>query len=330
MSEKRLSAQRHLRKALGSSKQPSNTLMSIRITMGIGLRRAQEVIVAVYREAQRTRVFNEAAGLSYYFLLSLFPLLILMATLLGYLPIPNLFNQVMDFAARFVPLEAMGLVRKILASVLTPSRGKLLSVGIVGTLWAASGGFSAMIGALDIAYDSRVSRPMLKQRSLALALTFMTGGLMAIAMLLTLAGNHAGHFLANVLHLSDIFELSWPFLRWGIIVACIVGSMEVLYFFGPNVKQRFKHTLPGAIVGTVLWILISAGVNVYISHFANYNKTYGTIGAVVALMFWLYVSSIAILLGAELNSELLKVEGKKLQGQQPLEPGEVAEIPQAA
>jgi len=298
--------------------------------MAIGLRGIREVITSVHKEVQRTRVFNVAAGLSYYFLLSLFPLLILLSTLLGYLPIPHLFDQSMDFAARFVPGEAMGLVRKILQSVLTPSRAGLLSLGVVGTLWAASGGFSAMIDALDIAYDARSSRAMLKQRLLAVGLTFMTGGLMAIAMLLTLVGNRAGHFLASVLHLSNAFEWSWPYLRWGIIVCCIVLSMEVLYFFGPNIKQRFKHTLPGALLGTVLWILISEAVNVYISHFANYNKTYGTIGAVVALMFWLYVSSIAILLGAELNSELLKVEGKKLPGQQRLEPGEVAEIPKAA
>jgi membrane protein len=154
--------------------------------MQIGLRRVKEVTLNVHREVQRTRVLNMAAGLSYYFLLSLFPLLIALATLLGYLPIPNLFEQSMDFAARFVPSEAMGLVRRILQSVLTPNRGGLLSIGLIGTLWAASGGFSAMIDALDIAYDARSSRPMLKQRLLALGLTFMTGGLMAIAMLLTI------------------------------------------------------------------------------------------------------------------------------------------------
>lgn len=298
--------------------------------MQIGLRRVKEVTLNVYREVQRTRVLNMSAGLSYYFLLSLFPLLIALATLLGYLPIPNLFEQSMDFAARFVPSEAMGLVRRILQSVLTPNRGGLLSIGLIGTLWAASGGFSAMIDALDIAYDARASRPMLKQRLLALGLTFMTGGLMAIAMLLTIVGDRAGHFLSNVLHLSYIFERAWPYIRWSIIGLCIVLSMELLYFFGPNVKQRIKHSLPGALVGTVLWVLISAGVNVYVSNFANYNKTYGTIGAVVALMFWLYVSSIAILVGAEVNAELLKVEGQKLQGQQGIVPGQVAEMPKAA
>lgn len=298
--------------------------------MAIGLRAARNVIVSVYNEVQRTRVFNVAAGLSYYFLLSLFPLLILLATLLGYLPIPNLFNQTLDFAARFVPQEAMGLLRKILESVLTPSRGGLLSLGVIGTVWAASSGFSSMIDALDIAYDARATRSMIKQRLLAIGLMFMTGGLMALSMVLTLVGNRAGHFIARVFHLSYAFELMWPYLRWGVIVGCIVLSLELLYFFGPNIKQRFKHSVPGALLGTMLWVLISEAVNVYVSHFANYSKTYGAIGAVIALMFWLYVSSIAILVGAEFNSELLKAEGKKLQGQQQVKPGQKAELPRAA
>lgn len=298
--------------------------------MAIGLRAARNVIVSVYNEVQRTRVFNVAAGLSYYFLLSLFPLLILLATLLGYLPIPNLFNQTLDFAARFVPQEAMGLLRKILESVLTPSRGGLLSLGVIGTIWAASSGFSSMIDALDIAYDARATRSMIKQRLLAIGLMFMTGGLMALSMVLTLVGNRAGHFIARVFHLSYAFELMWPYLRWGVIVGCIVLSLELLYFFGPNIKQRFKHSVPGALLGTMLWVLISEAVNVYVSHFANYSKTYGAIGAVIALMFWLYVSSIAILVGAEFNSELLKAEGKKLQGQQQVKPGQKVELPRAA
>src|SRR3954462_11856889 len=109
--------------------------------MRVGLHAAKEVILAVYKEVQRTRVFNMAAGLSYYFLLSLFPLLILLATSLDNAPTPNLFERAMDFAGRFVPNEAMGLVQRILGSVLTPNRGGLLSLGVIGTLWAASGGF---------------------------------------------------------------------------------------------------------------------------------------------------------------------------------------------
>jgi membrane protein len=298
--------------------------------MNIGLRGAREVIVSVYKEVQRTRVLNIAAGLSYYFLLSLFPLLILLATLLGYLPIPRLFDHALDFAARFVPQEAMGLVRKILGSVLTPNRGGLLSIGIIGTIWAASSGFASMIDALNIAYDARESRSMLKHRARAIELMFITGGLMALAMVLTLVGNRAGRFVGNLFHLSYAFDVSWPYLRWGVIGGCIVLSLELLYFLGPNVKQRFKHSLPGALIGTALWILISEVVNLYVSHFANYNKTYGAIGAVIALMFWLYVSSIAILVGAEFNSELLRVEGKKLQGQQRVEPGQVIQMPKAA
>lgn len=298
--------------------------------MGIGLRGSWEVIRSVFDEVQRDRVLNIAAGLSYYFLLSLFPLLILLATLLGYLPIPNLFQQIMDLAARLMPKDAMGLVQRILKSVLTPNRTGLLSFGIAGTLWAASGGFSAMIDALDIAYDSRKSRSMIKQRLLALALTFMTGALMALSLLLTIAGGKIGLLIGKSLHLSGVFQMAWPYMRWSMIVAAIVLSLELLYFIGPNVQQKFRHTLPGAILGTVLWILISIAVNLYVSNFAHYNKTYGAIGAVIALMLWMYVSSIAILIGAEFNSELLKAEGKRLAGQKITKPDQASQLPQAA
>lgn len=298
--------------------------------MRIGLRGAWEVITSVYNEVQRDRVLNIAAGLSYYFLLSLFPLLILLATLLGYLPIPNLFQQLMDLAARLVPRDAMGLVQRILKSVLTPNRTGLLSFGIAGTLWASSGGFSAMIDALDIAYDSRVTRSIIKQRLLAMALTFMTGALMALALLLTIGGGRIGLLIGKLLHLSDLFQIAWPYMRWSIIAAAIVLSLELLYFIGPNVKQKFRHTLPGAILGTLLWVLISIAVNAYVSQFAHYNKTYGAIGAVIALMLWMYVSSIAILIGAEFNSELLKAEGKRLAGQKTMPPDQPTRLPQAA
>lgn len=132
-----ISAHRHLNKSRIHLNQLT-AYVYIRLAMQIGLGRAKEVTLAVYNEVQRTRVLNLAAGLSDYFLLSLFPLLIVLATLLGYLPIPNLFNQSMDFAARFVPSEAMDFVRRILPSVLTPNRGGLLSIGLIGTLWATS------------------------------------------------------------------------------------------------------------------------------------------------------------------------------------------------
>ena len=110
-----------------------------------------------------------------------------------------------------------------------------------------------------------------------------------------------------------MFVHLWPSLRWAIIFGSVVLAVELLYYLGPNVKQKFLFTLPGAVIGVVAWIIISLGFGIYVRQFANYNATYGTLGGVIALMFWFYLSSIAILVGGEINAELIKAAGKKLK-----------------
>jgi membrane protein len=269
------------------------------------------LISRVYNEVFRTRIPSVAGGLAYFFLLSLFPLLIVAATLLGFLPIPNLFERGIDIASRFVPPDAMGMVKETLKGILSPQRGKLLSLSILGTIWTATGGFSSLIEALDIAYDAR-SRSFLKQRAVAITLTFLVGGLFTIGLIASILGPRFGFFLSDLLHLQGVLATVWPAIRWGTMVGSVVLALELLYYFGPNVKQRFHATLPGAVLATSVWLFASYLLGIYFSHFAQYNKTYGSIGAVIALMFWLYVTSMIILVGAEVNSELAKLKRKRL------------------
>ncbi len=138
-----------------------------------------------------------AAALSYYFVLSFFPALIFLSAMVAYLPVPNLFDQALSMLARFLPAESMGLVRKVLADVITPNRGAFLSVGILGTLWAASGGFSAAIEALNIAYDVEDDRPFWKTRPLAIGLAFITGVLLLVALSVMIVGPRFGEWLAG-------------------------------------------------------------------------------------------------------------------------------------
>ena len=137
----------------------------------------QSFLLDIWNEMLRTRAFVVAAALSFYFLLSLIPLLIVFSSLLAYLPVPDVFDRLLDLLASFVPPEAMVFVQKAIGSVLTPHGGGLISVSVLGYLWSASGGFSAMIEALDIAYDVKISRPWWRDRLQALLLTFTTGGL---------------------------------------------------------------------------------------------------------------------------------------------------------
>jgi membrane protein len=253
-----------------------------------------------------------AAGLSYYFVMSLFPLLIVFAAAVAYLPVPNLFDQALAFAARFMPHDSIGLVKTVLRQVITPHRGKFMSFGIVGTIWAASGGFSSMMEALNVAYDVPESRPFWKTRPLAIGLTFLIGILLVIALAFMLVGPNFGGWLAAKVGLGSVFVAVWPYLRWSIAVAFAVLAIELIYFLAPNVRQRFRRTLPGAALAVACWLVLSWALGIYFQHFTNLNKTYGTLAAAIALMVWLYWTAFAILLGGEINADLLHEDGRRL------------------
>lgn len=252
-----------------------------------------------------------AAGLAYYFVLSLFPLLIVLSTVLIYLPIPNLFDRVLSAMASVVPPDGMALVRGVLKDVLTSQHPKLLSAGIVGTLYGATGGFSSMIEALNVAYDVPETRPWWKTRLLSLELTFIIGALFVGALGVLVIGPEFGGWLAGKTHLKPEFAFAWNYLRWGLAVAFTVVGVELLYFWAPNVRNRFVSTLPGAALAVTAWLAASWALGLYIRHLANFNKTYGTLGAAVILMTWFYWTNIVILAGAEFNSELIKACNKK-------------------
>jgi membrane protein len=283
------------------------------------LARIKHALVQTYGDLLRNHTLQMAAALAYYFVLSLFPALIFLSAVVAFLPLPDLFNQALGIMARFLPPDSMGLVRRVLSDVITPNRGTFLSFGIFGTLWAASGGFSAAIEALNIAYDVQDDRPFWKTRPLAMGLALVTGALMLVALSVMIVGPRFGEWLAARVHLSYLFVLLWPYVHWAIAIGFTILAVEALYFLAPNVKQRFLATLPGAILAVGCWIALSYLLGLYFRHFGSFNKTYGTLGAAIALMTWLYWIGFAMLVGAELNSELAKISrhGKIEQKHEP-------------
>ena len=274
--------------------------------------RIKHALTRTYSDMLQNHTLQMAAALSYYFVLSLFPCLIFLSAVVAYLPLPNLFEQILSMMARFLPRDSMGLVRTVLSDVITPNRGTFLSFGLLGTLWTASGGFAAAIEALNIAYDVEDDRPFWKTRPLALGLALMNGALMLVALSVMIVGPRFGEWLSGRVHLSYLFVLLWPYIHWSIAIGFTILAVEALYFLAPNIKQRFLATLPGAILSVGCWLSLSYLLGLYFRHFANFNKTYGTLGACIALMTWLYWTGFAMLVGAELNSELAKIssEGK--------------------
>ena len=283
--------------------EPKSTLMLTKI---------KTVVSRAVSDIMNNHTMAISAGLSYYFVMSLFPLLILLATVLAVLPFPHLFDNIIGSLGRVVPPDSMGVVRAVLKDIISPNVGKFFTVGLLGTIWSATGGFSALLEALNVAYDVPETRPYWETRFvIPFLMMVVTGGLMTLGVLVMFVGPEFGNWLNR--HSDDVgpvFAQSWPILKWVLSTAFLVLGVELIFFWGPNVKQRFKATLPGAILGVGFWIGTSYLLGLYFQHFANFNKTYGTLGAAIALMVWLYWSWFMILVGAEVNSELLKASAK--------------------
>jgi membrane protein len=288
---------------------PKQSKIASKILMPVGIKHA---LIETYEDVDRNHTLQMAAALSYYFVVSFFPALILLSAIVAYLPVPDLFNQALSMMARLLPPDSMGLVLRVLSDVITPNRRTFLSLGVLGTLWTFSGGFSAAIEALNIAYGVQDDRPFWKTRPLAVGLAIVIGVLMLVAWSVMMVGPRFGEWVAAWVHLSRPFVLVWPYVHWSIAIGFTILAVEALYFLAPNVKQRLRATVPGAVLAVGCWIALSYLLGLYFRHFASFNKTYGTLGAAIALMTWLYWTGFALLVGAELNCELAKisVQGK--------------------
>lgn len=274
-----------------------------------GFKRA---VTAAFHDVLGHHTLQVAAALSYYFVLAVFPGLIFLSALLASLPFTGLFVRTLDFMSRILPPESMRFVQSTMVQILSAKRTTWLSLGMVGLIWVASSAFDATMEALDIAYDVKDNRPLWKTRLIAVGLGFLCIGFWIAALAMMILGPRFGIWLAARMYVSQLFVVLWPVIHWAVAISFSVLGVEAVYFFAPNVKQRFLATLPGALLTVAFWIGLSYLLGVYFRHFANYNKIYGTLGGFIALMTWLYWNSFALLVGAELNAELAK-ESKKGQ-----------------
>ena len=258
-------------------------------------------LLTMYNDVYDEHLLIFAAGLSYYFVLSLFPLLVSMASLLGYVPIPHLFEGLLSLMAKLVPGDGMSLVRNIVSDVVNHKHLHFFTLGLIFTVWTVSSGFAAIIDGLDVVYRVRETRPVWKIRPIALGLTLLAGSLLLVAVGLMVEGTSLGIWFTGRFGLNPAVLAAWRFLRWGIAVACAVLAVELLYHFGPDVKQRFRDSLTGAIVAVMTWVGLSYLLGSYFRHFESLDKTYGPLGAAIGLYVWFYLSGFAILLGGEIN-----------------------------
>ncbi|WP_374965235.1 YihY/virulence factor BrkB family protein [Lysinibacillus sp. RS5] len=254
---------------------------------------------------QRVEVSALAAQLAYFFLLSFFPLLIVLVTLLPYLNFDT--TQVYAFLVNVMPDEVYRLIEDTLNEILTIRNSSLLSIGVLGTIWSASKGVNALIRALNKAYDTE-TRGSIIDRGLSLVFTIAFVIVIAVALLLPVFGQQIGHFLFSIVGIEEQFEIIWERLRWSMPLLLIFIVLMGIYWVVPNTSPRLKliGVWPGALFSTLAWLAVTYVFSFYISNFANYSATYGSIGGVIILMLWLYFTGIILIFGGILNATMQK------------------------
>ncbi|ARK21083.1 YihY/virulence factor BrkB family protein [Sporosarcina sp. P26b] len=243
-----------------------------------------------------------AAGsqLAFFFLLSLFPLLIFLFTLLPYLQLDQ--SQIFLFIREYAPESTASLIEGTLSEVLDNKSGGLLSVGILATIWSASKGMGAVTKGLNDAYEVEDDRNFIVSKGLSIAFTIMLVATVIIALVLPIFGQPIGQVIFTFLGLEETFLTVWNLIRFLIPPFLIFAVFSLLYWLVPSVKLHFKSILPGAIFATIGWIITSLGFSFYISNFGSYANTYGSIAGIIVLIMWLYLSAIILILGGTINS----------------------------
>lgn len=259
-----------------------------------------ELFKRTFKEAIKQDVLGRSAQLAYYFFLALFPLLICIFAMLSLFAAhgEHLRQAMLNFLGRALPGSASKLVVETIEEVNRAHATSEISVGLVFSLWSASAGMSAIMDALNGEYRVVETRGFIRKKAVAIALTCVTGVLVVAAVALVVAGGS----IADVFARSAIVVLLLKIVAWPIDVGLVLVAFALMYFFAPDVKDHKWHWVtPGAVAALVLWLVVSIGLKIYIQFFDRYNETYGSLGAVIVLLLWFYLTGLAILLGGEMN-----------------------------
>jgi membrane protein len=263
---------------------------------------------AILEEINANNVLGRAAELAFYFLFALFPLIFLMITLFGLFASRSgeLQTDLLSYFADFLPPTAFQLLRRVATEIAAhASHGKLI-FGVVSALWFISNCISSTISFLNAAYHVRETRSWFKARAIALVLSLLISILLLAALVMVLAGSHFVDWLGAGLRLHPLVVLVGNAMRWPTAIVFVALSCSLIYRYGPDLKERRRrHWLtPGAAFGAFIWLAASFGFRVYLHFFDTYSVSYGSLGALMILLVWLYTTALACLVGAEINAEI--------------------------
>ncbi|NIE74281.1 YihY/virulence factor BrkB family protein [Pantoea sp. Ap-967] len=283
------------------------------------------VLVRTVKEFLDDEMSTYASALAYQMLFSLFPFILFLIALIGFLHLPDFFSWLRLQTELVLPPQALEQVNPVIDQ-LQQSKGGLLSVGIVIALWTASAGVRLMMSAMNAAYDVPEGRPVWKRIPLSIFYTIGIAGMLLAAAALMVLGPQVMEWIAAQVGMQEVIVTVWTILRWPAIVILLMVAVALMYYVMPDVKQKFRFITPGSVLAVVVWIIASLGFAYYVKTFADYNAMYGSIGAIIVLLLYFYISAAVLLLGAEMNAviEHMSAEGKNpgekdFNGEQPKE-----------
>jgi len=262
----------------------------------------------VFEQIIANNVFGRAAELAFYFLFALFPLIFFMMTLFGLFASHSveLQNSLLSYFADFLPPAAFQLLRGVATEVAAHASHEKLTFGGLSALWCVSGSICSMISLLNAAYHVREARSWFKVRAIALGLSLLISILLVTALFMVLVGSRFVGWLGAGLRLHPLVVLVWKAMQWPAAIFFVTLSCSLIYYYGPDLKERrrWQWFTPGAAFGAFIWLGASFGFRIYLHFFNNYSVSYGSLGAVMILLVWLYVTALACLVGAEINAEI--------------------------
>jgi len=263
-----------------------------------------ELLKDLYARFTNDDLLSVGAQVTYFLLLSLPPFLIFLITLLTFTPIVD-FQSNIDIIATLMPANVYEILREIINQTIANRSGTLLSFGILFALWSSAHGVAYLIRGINRAYNQEETRPFLKLKAVSLAITLVLTFTIIFSMILIVFGGILGTQFFHFLGFSDIFLTIWSYFRLIIALIAIILVFIFLYYSAPNRRMRFKEVLPGAIIASIGWVIVSFAFSFYANNLGNYTAVYGSLGGIFALLTWIYLSSIIFLLGAEINASLI-------------------------
>jgi membrane protein len=273
----------------------------------------REVVKRTVREFREDNLTDWAAALTYYGILALFPALIVLVSILGLIG-PSATQPLLDNLGKLAPGPAnqivSGAVRQIASN--QGAAGVAFVFGLAGALWSASGYVGAFSRASNAIYEVPEGRPFWKLRPLQIAITMVMILLLAACALAVVITGPLARSVGDLVGVGSAAVTAWDIAKWPVIALAVVTMIAILYWAAPNVKHPgFRWITPGGLLAVGLWVLASAGFALYVAMFSSYNKTYGSLAGAVIFLVWLWISNLAILLGAELNAEVER--GRELE-----------------